>query len=135
MGTIKAGDGGTIITSTCKVWLADDGIVRSDMLPDANETLETAKENVKAGIKVAGGNKRPLLLDMSKISSMNKEARDYYAMGDKRDSSESAVALLISSPLSRVIGNFFMGLNKPVIPTKLFNDKELALAWLKTFRT
>ncbi len=26
--------------------------------------------------------------------------------------------LLIGSPVSRVIGNFFMGLNKPIYPTK-----------------
>jgi hypothetical protein len=46
---------------------------------------------------------------------------------------ESAAALLIGSPLTRAIGNFFMGLNKPLIPTRLFTSETEALAWLKGF--
>ncbi len=41
--------------------------------------------------------------------------------------------LLIGSPVSRVIGNFFMGLNKPIYPTKLFTDPQKAIRWLQTF--
>ncbi len=122
-----------IMTSTCKVWLGDDGIVRSVMFENAEETLETAKENVAAGIEVSGDKECPLMLDMSRIKSMNKEARDFYAAGDEREGAELAIALIINSPLSRMIGNFFIGLNAPVKPTKLFTDEEKALSWLKTF--
>ena len=121
---------GMVTTKTCKVWLGDDGIVRSIMHPGAEDCLETAKENVSAGIKVSGGIKRPLLLDMSKIKSMDKDARDYYARCDKREGSEKAVALAVKSPVSRMIGNFFLGLNKSTIPTRLFTDDKKALEWL-----
>ncbi|MCK4764636.1 MAG: STAS/SEC14 domain-containing protein [Candidatus Aminicenantes bacterium] len=125
--------GEVITTETCKSWLGDDGIVWSIMLPQAVETIETAKKNTAAGVTLSGGKKRPLLLDMSKIKSMNKEARDYYARGDKRESCEKAVALIIKSPISRILGNFFLGFNKPTEPTKLFTDEKKALEWLKTF--
>jgi hypothetical protein len=36
--------------------------------------------------------------------------------------------------LSRALGNFFLGLNKPSMPTRLFDDQEQALAWLRGFR-
>ena len=39
----------------------------------------------------------------------------------------------LRSPLTRAIGNFFLGLNKPLMPTRLFTSEEEALAWLKTF--
>ena len=122
-----------IVTTTCKIWLGNDGIVRAVMFPDIEETLDTAKENIEAGVRISGGTKRPLLLDMSNIKSMNKEARDYYARGDEREGCESAVALLVRSALSRMIGNFFMGLNKTNLPTRLFTDEDSAMAWLRTF--
>ncbi|MFC2156016.1 hypothetical protein ACFLRB_05970 [Acidobacteriota bacterium] len=126
-------NGETISTKTCKVWLGDDGIVISVMHPGAEDNLETAKENIAAGIKVSGGVKRPLLLDMSRIKTMDHAARDYYAHNERREGSERAVALVVKSPLSRMFGNFFLGLNKPVVPTKLFNDQGKALDWLKHF--
>jgi hypothetical protein len=43
------------------------------------------------------------------------------------------VALLVGSPMSRAIGNFFIGLNKPLIPTRLFVSEPEALAWLRGF--
>lgn len=64
---------------------------------------------------------------------MKKEARDYYALGGSREGMESAVALIVKSPLSRAIGNFFLGLNKTPLPTKLFTSENHAITWLKTF--
>ena len=125
--------GEEIITTTAKVWLDDDGIVRAIMHPGAVDTLETATENIDAGIQTAGGVKRPLLLDISAIKTMNKEARDYYAKGDEREGCESAVGLIINSKISRIIGNFFLGLNRSQTETRLFNSQESAIEWLKEF--
>jgi hypothetical protein len=113
--------------------LGDDGILRAIMVPGVEENLETAIANVAAGIEVAGGQKRPLLLDISQVKSMNKQARDYYANSDKRDGAELAIALLVKSALGRVIGNFFVGLNKSSLPTRLFTNEKEALDWLATF--
>jgi hypothetical protein len=37
--------------------------------------------------------------------------------------------------VARAIGNFFMGLNKPLIPTRLFTSEAEALGWLREFVT
>jgi hypothetical protein len=50
---------------------------------------------------------------------------------NNRDSNVSAFAIIIQSPLSRVIGNFFMGLNKPRVPARLFKSEKEAVKWLK----
>ena len=44
-----------------------------------------------------------------------------------------AVALLVGSPLSRAIGNFYLGFNRPTVPTRIFNAEAAALEWLQTF--
>jgi hypothetical protein len=43
----------------------------------------------------------------------------------------SVVALIAPTLTSRVLGNFFLGLNKPPIPVKLFQTEKEGLDWLK----
>jgi hypothetical protein len=83
-------------------------------------------------LKISKGKKLPLLVDSRNIKSMEREARVYYA-GEEGRKSVSACALLIGSPVSRVIGNFFMGLNKPLVPTRLFTSETEAIEWLRRF--
>lgn len=43
-----------------------------------------------------------------------------------------AKALLISNLPHRIIGNFYMKLKRPAIKTKIFNDREKAMSWLRS---
>ncbi len=56
----------------------------------------------------------------------------YYA-NERTASIQRATALLIDSPVSRVIANFFMGLNRPLSPTRVFTEQTQAIRWLQTF--
>lgn len=42
----------------------------------------------------------------------------------------ASVALIADNPLTRMIGNFFMRLNQPPFPLRIFDDEVSALAWL-----
>lgn len=42
------------------------------------------------------------------------------------------VALVADSPLTRTIGNFFMRLNRPPFPVRIFNGEDEALHWVVT---
>ena len=68
----------------------------------------------------------------TQVTEIAKEARDYFA-NERTAAIQRATALLTNSPVSRVIGNFFMGLNKPISPTKLFTDPQRAIEWLQPF--
>jgi hypothetical protein len=115
---------------TCRVWLDDDGIVHVKWSPQAKIGIEEARQLIRAISALSGGTARPIFVDMSEITAIDREARLYFA-GEETAMVESAAALLIGSPLTRAIGNFFMGLNKPLIPTRLFTSEAEALAWLK----
>jgi hypothetical protein len=39
------------------------------------------------------------------------------------------LALVCASPLARAIGSFFIGLNRPAVPTKMFKTFGEALSW------
>ncbi len=122
-------------TSTQKLyWDSDNDIVWGELFADLT-TEELAKENIDAQESVRDAvskAKTRVLIDMTAVSEISKEARDYFA-NERTASIQRATALLTGSPVSRVIGNFFLGLNKPSYPTRLFTDPQEAIKWLQTF--
>ncbi len=122
-------------TATQKLfWDSENEIVWGELFADLT-TEDLARENIDAQESIRDGmNKEKIrvLIDMTEITEISKEARDYFA-NERTASIQRATALLIRSPVSRVIGNFFMGLNKPISPTRLFTDPQIAIEWLHTF--
>lgn len=121
-----------ITTRTLKIWLGDDGIMRSNPLANAEMTLADAKEANEIIWKLSANKKRPLFCDYSGIRSQDAECRDYYA-SEETAAVTLVCAILVGSPVSKIIGNFYMGLNKPATPTRLFTSQDSAIAWLKGF--
>ena len=125
--------GHVIQTRTFKSWLRGDGIIESRSFPLSEQKLADAVENVQALVTLSAGKRRPCLVDYRGIKSIDREARAYYA-GTEICSVQTAAALVIDNYLERVIGNFFMGINKPRQPTRLFNNEADAIEWLKNYR-
>ena len=109
-----------------------DGILRIRAFPGLEDTLEAARQNVAIVAKLAAGKRRPMLLDMRAMKTQSREVRAYYT-GPETTNLNLAIAVLVDSPTSRVIGNFFLGFKKMALPTKLFKFEVEALAWLKGF--
>lgn len=82
-------------------------------------------------LKITPDGSRPLLVVLGKMNYITKEARDHFKDSAKRIPTSPAVALIIKTRLSILIGNFYLILNKPVVPTRLFNNEESAVKWLK----
>lgn len=113
-------------------WMGDDGICRTKTKPLADIHLKEAKENTGAVSSFYKGKKFPLLIDVRSIRSMELEARKHLSTNG-RETSINSFAVIVKSPLSRVIGNFLMGLNKPEIPARLFDNEQEAIHWLKNY--
>jgi len=120
------------VTRTRRYRLGEDGILRVGARPGSEETLADAVENLRAASALAQGRKRPFLVEVETLRSVDREARAYYA---SRENTKhvSAAAVLVKSPLLRTISNFFLALNKPAFPMRLFTSEDEALAWLKSF--
>ncbi len=121
-----------IKTTAYITWMGKDGIARTVVKSNMEVGLKEAKENTEAVNAIYKGKQFPLLIDSRNIKSISKEARDHFSLRN-RESVVNAFAIIIYSPLSRIIGNFFMGLNKPRVPARLFTNEEEALAWLKKY--
>jgi hypothetical protein len=117
-------------TPTAVIDLLTAGIVRTRIRPGAAQSLDDARQNLAASISTSGGAKRPLLVDISACQPLDPEVRHYYS-GRLLVESFSALGLVIeSSPFGRMMGNVYLRVARPGIPTQLFTDEPSALAWL-----
>jgi hypothetical protein len=126
-------DHGVISNRTQRTWLDDEGILHAEARPGAEQTLEDAEACVAFMWEVAGQRRRAILIDLRHAKAMDRASRAYYAR-PATARNQLAVALLVDSPLSRVLGNFYLGLSKPLTRTQLFTSEAAALAWLRPFR-
>jgi hypothetical protein len=112
--------------------LGEDGLVRLVYLTDAEGTLATAEASVAEMARLTGGKKAPLLADIRGLKSATQECRQYY-VGPEANRIALAVALLGDSPVSKVLGNFYLAVNQPLFPCRLFTSEAEATDWLKGF--
>ncbi|MBZ5557557.1 MAG: hypothetical protein LAO77_09830 [Acidobacteriia bacterium] len=82
---------------------------------------------------LASGRRCAVVVMMSSLVSQDGDARRVYAAG-MDPKVFFAAALVVTNPLARAIGSFFLGLTRPGVPTRLFESIESALAWVDTQR-
>lgn len=131
MSTIP-GHGNEEIIRMGRVFLGDDGIVRMIQNPGVDLTLEDARECFAAHQKVRRGKRHPLLIDARKMRSITKDARQFFA-SDEVSRVSLAFAMIVDTPLSRVLGNFYLGISKPQLPARIFSSEADALEWLNGY--
>lgn len=111
-------------------WIDENDICITQVKPNAIIELQDALENSASVKKLSDGKVYPMLVNLKEIKTISKEARDHFSM-QGRTPGVSAIGLLIKSPVSSIIGNFFLGMNKSAVPTKLFTNEGKAKNWLK----
>jgi hypothetical protein len=113
------------------VVLRDDGILAYHPISGLVITYEVALQVLEVGMQITDG-PRPTLVLMQDMARVDREARALFASEEYMRLC-SQTALVVGSPVSRVIGSFFVGLNRPKYPYKIFGDPEQAAEWLREF--
>ena len=114
------------------MWV-EDGILFITYTQDLNVTLEIAKLCVRDRVNFYKNVSYPILADTRTIRSFEKSVRAYLFTLESTEGIKAG-AFIIASNIQRVFINFFILINKPLVPSKLFNDREQALTWLKKFK-
>jgi hypothetical protein len=117
-------------TNTSRYELRADGVIVQRVLGTATQTLADARKNTAAFAALTAGGKHPLVVDMRTNFALEPGVREHYA-SPEAVAWCSAIALLIRSTAGRVIGNFFLALQSPSVPTRLFADEAEALTWVR----
>jgi len=117
-----------------RVALRPDGILVYYPRPGLVLTYEIALQVLEEGTKIISGPK-PTMVLMQDMARVEREARAFFASEEYMRRLSTQTALVVASPVSRVIANFFVGLNRPNYPCKAFDDPRRALLWLRSFLT
>lgn len=94
--------------------------------------LATAKQGIKYRLECTNYTDYPVLIDIRAVNTITKDARVFLGTEEAAEGI-IAGALQIDSPIGKVLGNFFLSINKPLRPTKLFTDAVKAKDWLAKF--
>lgn len=121
-----------IETGVFSILMGDDNICRTIVKEKAEINLNDAKAATEAVIRLSDGEIGPILVDLKKIKSISKDAREHFTMKGRK-AYVNAIGLVVKSPVSMLIGNFFQGINKSSVPTKLFTSEKKAILWLAKF--
>lgn len=114
-----------------KAWIENEVIhiiYTTDLL-----TIAVAKHVIETRLLLCKGLSYPVLTDVRSIKSDNPEARKYLA-NETATKFVTAGALLVNSQFHKVAGNFFVMVNKPAVPAKVFTDETEALKWLHQYK-
>ncbi len=102
--------------------------------PDAGtqDTGESATENMDYQIRYFNelGMTGVVVIYFDRLLGQDRDARQVYAARTDASWAEG-IALIGGSLLTRALGAFFMGLNKPSVPTRLFASAEAAAPWIQ----
>ncbi len=119
-------------TRTSTIWMDESGILHSIYSEGMDVELDDVKENMGVVNQLLGGKSAPYIIDIRGVHSVTREARRTSSSPDATNAIK-ALALLVGSSVSRVIGNFFVGISKTTYPVKMFSSEEKAMEWLKKY--
>jgi hypothetical protein len=116
------------------IWFDKDGIMFST--PKPGKPPEMSKEQIDIEMKkfmAIIGNKKICMVTEANPQSRppSKAERDMAA--DLINPITQAMAIITTSPVSRMIANLFFGLKPPPYPAKMFSNEKEAVEWIRQY--
>ncbi|HWJ92371.1 MAG TPA: hypothetical protein VNR87_14745 [Flavisolibacter sp.] len=110
----------------------EQGIIIASYKNGVHINLDIAKEIVEARIRFSDKKSYPVLINSQGVVSMDKAARDYFS-SEQGIRGLKAAAIVVNSPFSSFLGNFFLWVNRTRLPVKIFTNHQAAFEWLGQF--
>jgi hypothetical protein len=108
----------------------DHGIKEVVVRKDCRYTAEDVWRSVELGESHSPGKRFGVLMRAEEGAEVSGEARRAAASERYREHAD-ALALCSSNLMQSIAGNLFVKINRPKVPTRFFDDREKAMAWLK----
>ena len=120
-----------IVTPTVRMRLLSCGIVYYTYLPNSEVDVKDHQINHEELIELVGKErKHPLLIDADAYINITPEARKFIRTLESTVPI-SARAMIISSLGQRILVSFYIKIQKPIVPTKIFDNYEDGIQWLQ----
>jgi hypothetical protein len=115
------------------LWIKE-GIVYSS--PKTGETLEPTSQQMKEdmlSLKTFVGNEKICLVVEINPKSKPASKKERDAVAAEIASMVKAMAVITSSPITKMLVNLFFGFKPPVYPLKMFLTEKDATNWIKQY--
>lgn len=122
---------GYIVFSKFQFKVQDNLYYEVDINNNVDFNVEDLKLLVEAQ-KEKFGLELPVLALCKEFTNTNFELMSYISK-NKNNPYSKADAFVIYSLAQKILGNFYLRINKPERPTQFFNSQEEALKWLKQY--
>ncbi|MGL5888857.1 MAG: hypothetical protein ACRC3B_03180 [Bacteroidia bacterium] len=121
-------------TSTSRIWFDSAArIVYVEARAGSVFDVQEALENKEASLCLVGDGKKITLLFTSDGNITTTPAMRTLSASAEYNDNLYAVALLSTNSAMKILGNFYLRLSRPAVPTRFFSKKESAVEWLKTY--
>jgi len=106
-----------------------DSILYISYKADRYIDYQAARGIVNDRLRIQSYKACQIICDVSNVAEISTEAREYLA--SYGSTLATAVALISTADTLRNMANYFVTINKPTVPTKIFNNLEDAQNFLK----
>lgn len=89
---------------------------------------------LKTAVDMAGGEEYYAIIDTTGSGDSTVEARTYYS-NSEFSKYRYADAFVVNSLPTKLIVNFYMKFNKPLVKSRMFNNIDCAKAWVNELKT
>jgi len=112
--------------------MREEGIIFAKAFPNTELDVESALEYHGMVAYIADGKRHCTVVDITGLAYMEKDAREALIKATSERGNTIAAALITNSFTSRMIANFFLTVNKPTFPVRVFDDSILAHQWARS---
>ncbi len=115
----------------CVSTFVESNILIHEIAPKTHVELDMIKEMIQVSTMLCNSIGQPhgSVTILPKGVTISKEAREFGST-DEANANVFGSAVVMNSLPHRILGNFFMNVQKPKKPFRLFLTKEEAIAWL-----
>lgn len=120
----------TFETKAFNMTIHDDLLIEFSVKKNINLQASDVWESRDMSVNYMPGKKFFVLFEGDEDASVSGEARRAGA-SEEYTGHVAALALYSNKAYERIIGSLFLKINKPLVPTEFFDNREQAIAWLK----
>lgn len=122
----------SIETTIAIISINNEGIGHQHFKDNVTMDIPEQLENLEAIINICKGHPTPFVITASKNFIITKDARDN-ALSLEDQSPINANAIVVQNLAYRLIAEFFVKVQKPKMPYRIFTDRDSAFEWCKQF--
>lgn len=114
-----------------EITLRSDGIIELHIHPSTLLNALKSEQLKQAAMELGGGKKYPFLIFLGENVTTDDTLMAFARNPENKYS--TAEAIVITSVIQRILGNLYNRFMRPVVPTKMFSNREDAEFWLRSF--